>query len=435
MFSQRNSIRSLLLLCGFLFSLSFLSKADTHYVATNGPGPSPYTSWETAASNIQWAVDTATAGDTVLVSNGTYYLTNQINILAAITCASVNGRSVTIVNGNYPNYTNRCFSITNATLDGFTISNGYFDCVLGGTIYAGGGIHAYNALIKNCAIVNNVASNVMISPNHAWGGGARLYSSSISNCIVSGNRVLAFYSRGGGICAEKSTISVCTIDSNQCFGDGFRRGAGVMIEATSGEKLEDNSLGYNIGDNAIMYADYGNSIFIRNCLVHHNTGCGIAGWSGLSRITIQNCTIVSNVGTTCGGLNIGTVNAKTTIVENVVSYWNVGTVSNFAYLGGTGVLHIINSCIAPTSSFPSAGAGLPTEVYYTNNIESNPRFVNKDADDWRLSPNSPCLNAGTNQDWMTNAVDLDKRLRIRYGTVDMGAYECIYEGTIYRLGI
>ena len=45
---------------------------------------------------------------------------------------------------------------------------------------------------------------------------------------------------------------------------------------------------------------------------------------------------------------------------------------------------------------------------------------------YRLCGNSPCINAGTNQDWMTNAVDLDGRQRIMQVTVDMGAYESAY---------
>ena len=46
-----------------------------------------------------------------------------------------------------------------------------------------------------------------------------------------------------------------------------------------------------------------------------------------------------------------------------------------------------------------------------------------------VRPGSPCINTGTNRDWMTNASDLDKRKRIRYGVVDIGAYERINAGS------
>jgi hypothetical protein len=46
---------------------------------------------------------------------------------------------------------------------------------------------------------------------------------------------------------------------------------------------------------------------------------------------------------------------------------------------------------------------------------------------YQLSADSPCIDAGSNEDWMWDAVDLDGNPRVFYGvsskTVDMGAYE------------
>lgn len=59
-------------------------------------------------------------------------------------------------------------------------------------------------------------------------------------------------------------------------------------------------------------------------------------------------------------------------------------------------------------------------------------FGDPGAGNYRLSAGSPCVNAGINQDWMTNAIDLGGNIRIRYGAVDMGSYECIYDNTLYN---
>ncbi|MDD5484061.1 MAG: choice-of-anchor Q domain-containing protein [Kiritimatiellae bacterium] len=335
--------RLIVIIIGSFFALN--CPADTHYVTTNGSSINPYTTWETAGTSIIDVVNAAmtnTADRLVWVSNGTYYLTNQVSITNVLTLKSVNGHALTIVDGNNPPgklVSNRCFFISAAAvLDGFTVQNG---------VGEGGGIRAYtDPIIQNCRITQNRSLNN--------GGGLNMTSRAIlRNSIVDNNIAAA---RGGGLYGQDLSLINCTFVSNTCLAN---QGGGMRID----------------------------------CPVD-----------------------------------------TTARLENVVSYFNQangGSSSNFTfYTGavGTGLYYIANCCIAPTSSFPGGG----NRYYYTNNIQSNPQFIDKDAGNWRLQWASPCVNTGTNEDWMRNAVDLDGKTRLRYGTVDMGAYECIWGGSLYR---
>jgi hypothetical protein len=75
--------------------------------------------------------------------------------------------------------------------------------------------------------------------------------------------------------------------------------------------------------------------------------------------------------------------------------------------------------------------------YSGHNITNNPLFAGKDTGDWHLTQGSPCLNAGVNQSWMDNAYDLDGQHHRIDGfshVVDMGCYEFLPNGGIYRIG-
>jgi len=477
--------------------------ADTHYVVQpgteSGTPTSPFTNWATAATDLVMVVRIAevVSDDTVLVSNGTYYLTNKIYCAAkAITLRSVNGRDVTIINGGAPTYTNIAVFInhTNAVVDGFTITNcwapasGYND---------GGGVLLWEpGTVRNCTIVNNRArysggvsprvggtvSNCIIRGNVASESGGGIYGpGSVYDCQIIGNYAKAIggmYSTayrcliagnaatngsGGGIaygtaydCVISNNTATssgggmngvsafgCTIVSNTAVasGGGFYMNAGNLVSncVIYGNVAADGGGAYISGAGTVLLCQIignvatsttsstcgggvyaGSLAVVRSCLIASNSSWRFGGGATLSGALLENCTLAANSATNSGGG--GGIYAKSAArLANCIIYYNtsVGTYTNYRAEGSS---TFTNCCATPTNNATFLGSG---------NIEGPPLFVNTNAGDYRLSSGSPCINTGLNGDWMTNAVDLDGRQRLRYERVDMGAYEHIYKGTIF----
>ena len=408
-----NPIRICLILAGMLWLGAIVVRADTHYVSLDGTNDytGGYTNWVGAATQIQWAVAAATNNETVLVSNGTYYLTNQITVTNGITLQSLKGYALTTVDGgNYSGRptTNRCFSINHAqaVVSGFTITNGRAMPAMG----SAGGVLLSAGIVSNCYIAKNwsdyrgggivlsttnntLVSRCIISNNYAnWGGGGVMFDGSggtVSDCIIANNRGMASGEGGGGVYFYESLrggiLRNCLIRNNYQGGPG----GGVCVWI----------------DNRVAAPGIYNGCTIYNCTVvsnySANAAAGVRG-GGISimpapEVMVYNCIITSNA-------------VSTTTNDPNVDYHASGT-NYFAY------------CCTPSTNFMSG----------TSNITNNPQFIGWSSANYRLSANSPCVNTGTNASWMTNAVDLDGRMRIRYGRVDMGAYERIYDGSIYSV--
>ena len=206
------------------------ASALDHYVSLAGGHISPFTSWTTAATNIQAAVDAASTGDLIWVTNGIYAgggkvmagdLTNRVALDKAVTLKSVNGPSATTILGLWGPATPgpaavRCAWLTNgATISGFTLSGGATrNSGDSSSLQSGGGAWCAgtNAVLENCAIVRNAAiyagggtfgcklKSCLVKDNYAAGagaGGGAAYCN-LNNCTVIANQILSITFFGGG---------------------------------------------------------------------------------------------------------------------------------------------------------------------------------------------------------------------------------------------
>jgi hypothetical protein len=356
----------------------YVASDSVHYVSLASTNPvAPFLAWDTAATNIQDAVDAACVpGALILVTNGVYQTgsrivangeTNRVAVTRLVTVASVNGAAATVIDGAGAL---RCIYLTNgATLQGFTLTNGF----IAGD--GGGAWCAFGAMVLDCVLANNSAgdsgggvfggslSNCTLTGNSAGNSGGGVFGSSLSNCGLTGNSAY----NGSG--AESAILDNCVVIGNSSSSVFFCSGGGV--------------------DNCTA----------ANCLINGNTS-----WygAGANSSTLNNCTLTGNTPQSGDGA------AANSTLNNCISYYNI-----YSDYDGNCTL---NYCC--TEGNPGGIGNLTAAPVFVN----EPYYPNQGGGDYRLQSNSPCINAGNNAG-VTVTTDLDRNPRIVGGTVDMGAYE------------
>ena len=225
---------------------SAVARLQIHSVDAACPNPvPPYTNWPTAATNIQDAIDAATDGDVILVTNGVYAaggrvmdgdLVTRVALNKAVKVQSVNGPFLTAIRGSGPvgQSAVRCAWLTNnAALVGFTMCGGATrGSGAAATAQSGAGVWCIssNSLVASCMIVSNVAYDA--------GGG--IFNGNAQNSLIFSNNA---YSGGG---AYESVLVNCTIVSNA--------GGAVYLPAIGA--ATNCIIDYNLGNTVLVFASH-----------------------------------------------------------------------------------------------------------------------------------------------------------------------------------
>lgn len=344
------------------------------YVNSSNPSPvAPYVTWDTAATNIQQAVDVATDGDTIHVAPGVYaaepgrkmpgyQLANRVYVSKPVTVRGEAGPEVTIIRAT--GTMRGVFLGNNARLEGFTVTGGHTLFATGGTPGAdmrGGGVYGDNTTV-------------------------------VTNCILSGNWAVI----GGGVgCVTSMTSSGASLYNCRLLSNSASEGGGAFNSTLHGCYL-----GQNIsegGHGPVFYTAGGGASHctLDNCVLVGNSSTWYGGgvWGG----TLYNCTLVGNSANPsyAGG-------AEEATLINCISYFNSG-------------LNHENCAVYYSCTTPNPGG--------TGNVTSDPMFKSVATGDFSLLDGSPCVNAGDTAYATNFLADFAGNPRVQGEIVDMGARE------------
>ena len=421
-----------------VFLVCRAASAGTSYYVSVSSGDDAHDglTWPTAKKSIQSAIDAAVPGATILVSNGVYYLDSEITLSKGLTLRGVGGPAGTIIDGSNAC---QCVLIIDAAtvIDGFSIRNGF-------SAEHGAGVEGTpGGVLRNCYVYNNVSSNAVRSYYNP-GGGIYFNGGTIEDCKVFGNSTSSGNGGGGVKLDGSATMTRCEAYGNTSVGSGggVRAAGSATVEDCT---IHDNNANYGGGINASdgsvysrcrVYHNNPGGVWLaggtmRGCLIYGNAAEGVYINTGG---TLRNCQIYSNVSEGIILRNPGTTVENCTITGNsngvsvVSGVFATNIFRNLILYGNGGMQYVCDSnavfacdfsCVSPV---PSNGVG---------NISGDPMFADATQSDFRLRAASPCIDAGTNLDWMAAATDQEGQPRIFNGRVDMGADEA----AIAALGI
>jgi len=218
---------------------------------------------------------------------------------------------------------------------------------------------------------------------------------------------------GGAICCEttaRPTIKNCIFQYNHAVNNGgaLYNCHGLINQCT----IRNNSAGNNGG--GLFNCDG----IISNCLIIANTtadyGGGLENCDGL----ITNCTIVGNAADYGGGL----YNCDGLPANSIV--WDNRPTDSLQYTSSIGVYSCLQTSSQGTGCISSPPRFLEPGYWDPNDTPEDLKDDFYVPGNYHLSPDSPCIDAGSFPYCMTlPCTDLDANTRLTGPAIDMGCYE------------
>ena len=222
---------------------------------------------------------------------------------ANLTGSTVSGNRATVGDGGG-------LSVTRATLTNCTVSGNSAAVV-------GGGIDADTVILMGGTVSGNAINSTASGNAFTAGGGISANRATLTNCTVSGNSAAS----GGGISANVATLSNSTVSGNTATtsaGGGIAANVATLTNST----LSGNTAGSDGGGLRAVTAT------LTNCTVSGNSAANGGGVLGFGTATLTNCTVSGNHAADQGG---GILAFAMTLVNDTVT-------DNDAHTGG-GVFH------------------------------------------------------------------------------------------------
>lgn len=245
----------------------------------------------------------------------------------------------------------------------------------------GGGIYGNRATnITNCMTKNCTAK---------YGGG--IYSmGNVKNCIINNCNTSL---QGGGIFIEEPGIANNNIVSN-CYSGSD--GGGIYVSNTTNALncTVNNCNAKNKGGGIFCESRGGSASYAENCAV---ANCYSESGGGGIFVTSEGWYITTSYANNCSAINNFAGNSLSNIEGGTQTNNIVGSESNVAFKN-------------PTRFIGQAVTDAQKNELLTA--------------DWHLCDGSSCINAGNNNNYLTE-YDIDNNSRMIYGKVDIGAYEYV----------